>query len=293
MATANAIEVSGLTKKFGSKLALHDVSFSVPQGKIIGFLGPNGAGKTTAIRCLMDFIHPTSGTLKISGKDAHANSTELKGSIGFLPSDNQLNLGWTSADHLDLATRIRGGQAATRRLIELLELDTRAKVKSLSTGNKQKLSIILAFTGTPQLLIMDEPTKGLDPVLQNTIYEMLAEFAGQGKTVFFSSHNLAEVQRICDSVILIKDGKVIAQQSVDEIRGANTHVIRVTTKDAMSRSVLDQLGAEVKSHHDHAVEMTFRGDLNLLMRYLTKLTILDLSIGHASLEDLFLEMYKD
>jgi ABC-2 type transport system ATP-binding protein len=293
MATTHAIQVKNLTKKFGNKTALSDVSFSVPKGEIVGFLGPNGAGKTTAIRSLMDFIRPTSGSIIINGKDAHASSTELKNIIGFLPSDLQLNPTWTAEDHIKIADSVRGESEETQKLVELLDLDTSVKVKNLSTGNKQKLSIVLAFAGNPKIIIMDEPTRGLDPVLQNTIYEMLEKYTKQGNTVFFSSHNLSEVQRICDTVILIKDGKVVTEQGMKEIRGLKSHIISATTKKKLSLTKLVSLGAEITALKDCHVEMTFKGKLNPLIEYLAEQTILDIDIGHANLEDLFLEMYKD
>ncbi len=289
----NAIQVQKLTKRFGSKLALNGVSFTVPKGQIVGFLGPNGAGKTTTIRCMMDFIRPSSGIIKIDGKNAQEKSTELKQIIGFLSSDSQINGSWTVADHLEIVKKMRGQYAKTNELVQLLDLDTKAKVKNLSSGNKQKLSIVLAFAGQPKILIMDEPTRGLDPVLQNNIYEMLEDYAKQGNTVFFSSHNLAEVQRVCDTVIIIKDGKIITEQGMKEIRGINTHIVHVNTSNKLDRQQLDKLDVELISITDYSAQIKLKGKLNPLLEYLTKQAILDLSIGHASLEDLFLEMYKD
>lgn len=289
---AAAIKVSQLTKQFGQKEALSGVSFEVPEGSIFGFLGPNGAGKTTTIRCIMDFIRPSSGSVRVFGKDAHEFSTELKGMIGFLPADMQLNPKWTAADHLKLAEDVRGGWERDR-LVRLLELDINSKVGHLSSGNKQKLSILLAFAGRPKLLIMDEPTRGLDPVLQNTLYDLLKDFTKQGNTVFFSSHNLSEVQRICDAVVLIKEGKVVTSQGMDEIRGANIHVITASAKKALDRAELTKRNAEVISFSRLHVALKIKGDINPLMTYLLGRGLHDLSVTHASLEDIFLEKYKE
>lgn len=288
-----AIEVKKLTKVFGSKRALHNVSFSVPKGAIFGFLGPNGAGKTTAIRCMMDFIRPTSGTITIFGKDSHKDSAELKKHIGFLPSDLQLDPNWTVGDHLKLVKSVRGSNSGVSALIKQFELQRRSKVKQLSTGNKQKLSILLALAGQPKLLIMDEPSRGLDPVLQNTLYDLLRDFVARGNTIFFSSHNLSEVQRMCDAVVLIKDGKVVTEQGMDEIRGANIHIISATTQKVMLKSELTELGAEVQSFDKFHVTLKIAGEVGRVVSYLGSHKLSDLTVSHASLEDIFLAKYKE
>lgn len=288
----NAIEVTALTKKFGAKKALDDVSFTVPKGAIFGFLGPNGAGKTTTIRCLMDYLRPTQGTLTILGQDAHADSTALKRRIGFLSSDLQINPQWTGEDHINLAAKVKGKIGAAQELISTLQFDPKARVKSLSTGNKQKLSVILAFVGDPEILIMDEPTRGLDPVLQSALNNLLRDFARSGRTVFFSSHDLAEVQNLCDAVVFIKEGKVITNQSMYDIRGMNVHVISAVGKKPFNVAALQQQGAQIVTHKDTEVSLKIKGDFNGVLRELTKNELTDLDMTHASLEDVFLEQYK-
>lgn len=292
MATEQAIEVRGLTKLYGSKAALSDVTFSVPAGTIFGFLGPNGAGKTTTIRCLMDFIRPTAGSITIFGKDAHTNNAQLKRTIGFLSSDLQLNEQWKVKEHIYLAEKIRGEHAKSSDFSQLFELDEDARVKNLSTGNKQKLSLVLALIGQPTLLIMDEPTRGLDPVLQNIMYDLLKDFASKGNTVFFSSHNLSEIQRICDGVIIIKEGNIITAQGMDEIRGANVHIVNAVTTKELDEAALKALGVQIESFDPHRVSLSVKGSLGPVITYLVKAELLDLSVSHASLEDVFLEKYK-
>lgn len=288
----NIIEVKKLSKHFGAKKALENVSFFVPKGSIYGFLGPNGAGKTTTIRCLMDFIRPSQGTVTILGQDAYTNSAELKKHIGFLSADTELNLGWTGNDHIQLTQSIRGSSKNTTKLIKLLDLDTKLRVKSLSSGNKQKLAIILAFIGQPKLLIMDEPTRGLDPMLQNVLYDLLKEFTASGGTVFFSSHNLSEVQRVCDAVIIIKDGKIIAEKTMQDIRGMNMHVITAQSTNPFDTENLKAPGVSIATNHPHEITLTVQGDINPVLRKLVKYPITDIDISHANLEDIFMEQYK-
>src|SRR5665213_1808294 len=199
-----AISVNKVSKKYGSKPALNDVSFKVSSGTIFGFLGPNGAGKTTTIRCIMNFIAADSGSIKIFDKKVDLNSQELKRDIGYLPSSDSLYRHWKVKDHLIFASKVRD-VAVDYELAHNLELDIDAKVENLSTGNKQKIMIALALIGSPKLLILDEPTKGLDPILQNQLYDLLIEHRKNGGTVFMSSHNLPEVEKVCDSVAVIKD----------------------------------------------------------------------------------------
>jgi ABC-2 type transport system ATP-binding protein len=290
--TQNAIEVTGLTKKFGAKKALDDVSFAVPKGAIFGFLGPNGAGKTTTIRCLMDYLRPTQGQLTILGKDTRTDSTELKQQIGFLSSDLQINPHWTGEEHISLAAKVKGGLGAAKDLVATLQLDTKARVKSLSTGNKQKLAVVLAFVGNPEILIMDEPTRGLDPVLQSVLNGLLRDFAKSGRTVFFSSHDLAEVQSLCDSVVFIKEGKVITSKSMFDIRGMDVHVISAVGKRAFDIPALRSQGAQIVTHNKTEVTLKIKGDFNGVIRTLAKNELTDLDMTHASLEDVFLEQYR-
>jgi ABC-2 type transport system ATP-binding protein len=291
-ASPAAISIQGLTKTFGSKRALHNVSFEVPVGEIYGFLGPNGAGKTTTIRCLMDFIHPTKGSITILGKDAHEQSTYLKQKIGFLSSDQQLNPRWTGEDHIRLAAGIRGSQKHARELSKLLGYNPYLRVKALSTGNKQKLAIVLAFMGNPELLIMDEPTRGLDPMLQKLLYDLLRDYAKNGKTVFFSSHNLNEVQALCDSVAFIKDGKILTQKSMYDIRGMNVHIISATATKPFVVAELKAAGVTVVQHKGVTITIKVKGDFNKALRALARYELTDLDMTHANLEDIFLEQYK-
>ena len=293
MTKSSAIKIKKLSKSFGKHTALHNVSFEVPEGQIFGFLGPNGAGKTTTIRCVMDFIKPTHGSVEILGLDAHRDSAELKQSIGYLSADYQLNGGWTGKDHIRLFQKTKGSTSNLNDLIGSLGLNTSVKVKNLSSGNKQKLAVVLAFIGDPRLLIMDEPTRGLDPMLQNVLYDLLNDFVSKGNTVFLSSHNLSEVQKICSSVVLIKNGAVITEQSMNKIRGLKIHLVEAKTEKPIKLASLKLKGVEVVDYTDENVRLKVHGDLNEVLHILTKHKLVDLNVEHASLEDVFLEHYKD
>lgn len=290
-----AIEVEALSKNFGSKLALAGVTFSVPYGSIFGFLGPNGAGKTTTIRCLMDFIRPASGSIKLLGRDAQIDSAILKQSIGYLSSDSQFYPDWTAEDHIKLFESIKGRSPTRNKLVKRLGLDMRTKVKALSSGNKQKLAIVLCFVGDPELVIMDEPTRGLDPLLQNELYKILSEFVTDNKTVFLSSHNLGEVERICDSVVLIKDGVIVEEKTMANIRDMKVHIVNATTAQVFDVAKLRSLNnVEVISNYGgKTITLKVRGNLNQVLSDLTKYRLSDVSINHLSLEDVFLEQYRN
>jgi ABC-2 type transport system ATP-binding protein len=287
---ASAISISRLTKQFGTTTALDGVSLTIPEGKIFGFLGPNGAGKTTTIRCLMDFIRPTSGKIVIFGKDATRESAELKKRVGYLSSDMELRGSWTARTHINFLGGIKGpGQA--EELVKEFNLDLDTKVRNLSSGNKQKLAIILAFLGEPRLLIMDEPTRGLDPLLQNQLYAKLREFARGGGSVFFSSHNLTEVQQLCDSVAVIRQGKIVASETMQNLLKMRVHLIQATAKKAFDEADFAGTDVEVTSRAGKSITLRAKGEIDAVLKALAKYDLTDLEVTHASLEDVFMEYY--
>jgi ABC-2 type transport system ATP-binding protein len=287
---ANAISIKNVTKTFGSKRALDNVSLKVETGHIFGFLGPNGAGKTTMIRCLMDYIRPSSGAVTIIGKDAQQNSAELKDQIGYLSSDMQLHPNWTGRTHIDFLSGIEGRGRADE-LVKRFDLDLTRKVRHLSSGNKQKLSIILAFLGEPKLLIMDEPTRGLDPLLQNELYDLLHEFANNGGTVFLSSHNLAEVQHLCDSVAVIRDGKIVAAEAMRDILQMSVHIVQAVASKSFVRKDFDIKGVEVIGGSGKNISLKVHGEIGHVVELLSNYNLTDLEVSHANLEDVFMEYY--
>jgi ABC-2 type transport system ATP-binding protein len=286
------IEIKHLTKFYGHKRALKDISFSIEHGEIFGYLGPNGAGKTTTINCMMDFIKPTNGKVLINNLDANKQSTALKSLIGYVSSDVSLYDNWTGSEHLNFLQDIRGKSVILNRLIKDFQFDPSLKCKKLSTGNRQKLSIIMALMHSPSLLILDEPTRGLDPLLQHVFYDYLREFKQMGSTIFFSSHNLAEVEHVCDRVAIIKEGNIEAVESISEMKSKRMYLVTIEFEGDFPKSKLAELKAELIEKYDHKVKIKVPGDVNKLLDVLSTVKLTDLHIEQASLEEIFLEYYR-
>ena len=289
---ANAIEVKNLKKHFGKVKALDGVSFEVGKGEVFGFLGPNGAGKTTTIRLMMDFLRPTEGEIKIFDLDTNQDSVELKKKIGYLSPEDRLYKGWTGQEHVDFIRSIRGNSRKAQLLVKDLDLDLERRVWQLSTGNKQKLSLVLSMMSDPDLLIMDEPTLGLDPILQERIYQMLDKLGHQGKTIFMSSHYLLEVEKVCDKVAIIKEGKLVATEHIADLKKKKMYSVRATFENEVDANIFKLSGVEVKDQHKDFIELVVKGDINQVVRALSEHKLKDLDIERASLEDIFLEFYK-
>lgn len=286
------LEVKNLSKCFGKVNAVDDISFSVEKGEIFGFLGPNGAGKTTTIRCIMDFLRPSLGNINVFGLDSLKNSSEIKKRVGYLPADVSLYDGWTGQDHFNFLEKVKGKSENLSELIEKFDYNPKIKFKNLSTGNKRKLGIIIALMHKPELIILDEPTAGLDPLLQNTTYEILQDYQKTGSTIFMSSHNLAEVDRICSKVVIIKDGKIVATEGVSDLKNKKIHVVTVHFNGPFEPNNLLFEGAEVQEKLPDGLILDVKGDLNPLVKKLGAYDIRDLEISHASLEEVFLEFYN-
>lgn len=286
------IEIKNLKKYFGKVKAVDGVSFSVSAGEVFGFLGPNGAGKTTTIRCLMDFIRPTGGTVSILGKDSQKDSVELKSKIGYLPGNVKLNNNWTGYEHVKFVESIRGKSGNVTELAQKFDLDLSKKFKQLSSGNKQKLGLVIALMNNPEIIVMDEPTMGLDPLLQNTIYEILLDLKSKGKTIFVSSHNLPEVERLCDRVGIIKEGKMVAVETLKELEGKKLHKIEIRFSEKVKKSDFEFDGVEKVEEIADGVILTVGGNLNPVIKKIAKYNIKDIEITHATLEEVFLKFYE-
>ena len=286
----SALVVRNLSKIFPNGTGIDSLNFEVESGKIFGFLGPNGSGKTTLIRCLMDEIKSYDGAIEIFSQNPRSNA-ELKKMIGYISSGPQLYDSWNGHDHLNFLKKYRGTFDA-KPFIKRLDLDMNTKYRDLSSGNKQKLALLVALYGAPKLLIMDEPTKALDPLLQQEFYKILFEYRRSGGTVFMSSHNLPEVERLCDSFALIKKGKIIVNESIDALKNLSIKEVSVTTEEPLNTSLLKAAGANVTSHHASTATLRVRGDINPIIKLLARHKIKDIQITHADLEDIFMEFYK-
>jgi ABC-2 type transport system ATP-binding protein len=288
----NAIEVTDLRKHYGKLHAVDGISFSVEEGEIFGFLGPNGAGKSTTIRILMGFNKPTSGTATIMGSKLFFGAEATKKQLGYLPGNVKLHDNWTGWDHIRFFESVRGKSETVRELMKKLDYNPLAKFRHLSSGNKQKLGLILALMNNPKVLVMDEPTVGLDPLLQNTIYEILLDMKKKGTTIFISSHNLPEVERLCDRVAIIKDGKLVAVENIKALGEKKLHKIEARFADKYTVEEFEGKGVDKVEEVADGVVITVSGDINITMKKLATHKLLDLDVTHASLEDVFMKFYE-
>lgn len=287
-----AIEIENLKKYFGKTHAVDGITLAVEQGEIFGFLGPNGAGKTTTIRCMMDFLKPTEGNIKIFNLDSRQDSVKIKEKTGYLTGDVRLYDGWTGWDHIKFLEKVRGRKSNAENLLNKLDLNPNIKFKTLSSGNKQKLGLILAIMFESELMILDEPTLGLDPLLQNIVYDILEDLKAKGSTVFMSSHNLAEVERLCSRVGIIKDGNLVAVESIEAMRGKRMHLVKIFFSGKFQNSSFTGSNITIQQEMPDGIVLGVKGDINPLIKSLSQYKIKDLEISHASLEEIFLEFYS-
>jgi ABC-2 type transport system ATP-binding protein len=288
------IHVDGLKKYFKKAKAVDGISFMIERGEIFGFLGPNGAGKTTTIRCMMDFLRPNAGRIRILKKDSHLHSVELKSDIGYLPGTVKLYDQWTGQEHVDFSRRFSQRGDRADEIARRLSLDLSKKTKDLSSGNRQKLGIVLALMFEPEVLIWDEPTLALDPLLQQEVYALLKEASANGATVLMSSHNLAEVERVCNRVAIIKQGKIIAVDEIQNLRQKNMYTVLVHFSGQMpAREALASETVRIIDEVERGYLAKVSGDINAFLRTVAQFEISDINIEKASLEDVFLEFYKN
>ncbi len=288
----SAISVKNLKKHFGEKKAVDGISFDVAEGEVFSFLGPNGAGKTTTIRCMMDFIRPSDGEVQILGMDAEKDSVAIKKQLGFLSAEVRLYERWTGKEHIDFFKKIVGDGNSADDLVSRLDFDPTVRAFALSSGNRQKLGIILALMANPKVIILDEPTTGLDPLLQHTVYQILSDARKNGATIFMSSHNLSDVERISDRVGIIRAGKMVATESIASLRKKHLYTAHVTFKNKVARKEIEEPGLEIASELPTGFDIRVTEDLDRLVKKLSKFSIQDIEIEHAGLEEIFLKYYE-
>ncbi len=286
------IEVNNLTKLYGhgKVRGIENMSFSVEEGELFGFIGPNGAGKSTTIRILMNMLKPTSGTARIFNLDCKTRSRIVKRNVGYIPSEVRFYPGASVRELLDYACRLRGSaKGCWHELAEYFQLDAEKKFSELSIGNRRKLSIINAMMHKPRLLILDEPTGGLDPLMQEKFFEKLLECRKNGATIFFSSHNLSEVQKYCSRVALVKNGHI---EMMPDLTSMPMHSVELTTSSDASM-LFDKIRATGIHRSNGCIRFMLPGeDLSSLLDMLAGMDISDVVITKPSLEEVFHKIYN-
>jgi ABC-2 type transport system ATP-binding protein len=287
------IEVNNLTKYYGKSRGIVDVSFAEEEGEIFGFIGPNGAGKSTTIRLLLSLIHPTSGSAKVFGKDVTTHGPEIRRDIGYLPSEVYYYEGMKVKDLLKYSASFYGHDC-TQRINELsgiMELEMNRRISDLSYGNKKKVGIVQGLLHSPKLLFLDEPTAGLDPLMQRNFFDMIRQENARGVTVFFSSHILGEVQRLCTRVGIIREGRIVEISDIRTLQQNNYKKVHVEAP-GLAPSSFDLPGMTNLQVEDNTVHFFFKGDINLVLQKISGVQVDDLTIEEPTLEEIFMHYYE-
>lgn len=285
------IEITNLTKDFGNSRGIFDLSFPLKQGEIVGFLGSNGAGKTTTIRHLMGFLKPQRGSAKILGMDCFADASSVQEKVGYLPGEIAFMDNMTGQEFIQFMADMKKikDMDYARELMDVFQIDTRVKIKKMSKGMKQKVGLIIAFMQDAPILILDEPTTGLDPLMQNEFVELIKEEKEKGKTILMSSHMFEEIENTCERIIMIKDGRMVADEDINVIRSEMSKHYEITfsnVKDAMEFQ--KQYPGERK---ENTVYLLSKENINHLLSELCKYQIKDLNVRYQTLEEVFMKYY--
>ncbi len=289
----SVIEVSQLTKYYGKSRGIVDVSFNVEEGEIFGFIGPNGAGKSTTIRLLLSLIHPTSGSARVFGLDVVSQGPKIRRDIGYLPSEVYYYEGMKVIDLLKYSASFYDCDCAERMrvLSETMELEMNRRISDLSYGNKKKVGIVQGLLHSPKLLFLDEPTAGLDPLMQRKFFDLIRQENARGVTVFFSSHFLGEVQRLCNRVGIIREGKIAEISDIRTLQQNNYKKVRVEAQ-GLDPKVFELPGVTNMQSEDSSVHFFFKGDINQVLRKVSTYQVSDVSIEEPTLEEIFMHYYE-
>lgn len=289
------IETKNLTKSYGKARGIVDVSLTVNEGEIFGFIGPNGAGKSTTIRTLLSLIFKTSGEARIFGLDCEKDKVKILSDVGYLPSEVFYYDNMKAVDLLKYSASFykKDCSAKIKTLSSALELDLNKKIEDMSLGNKKKVGIIQGLLHSPRLIILDEPTSGLDPLMQKTFFDLIKNENQHGATVLFSSHILSEVQRICDRVAIIKEGRIIDTQKISELQQNSYKKVSFTVKNSAKIDSFSVAGAMKTEVQGDSVSFIFKGDCNLLLAEIGKYPLKNVDISEPSLEEIFMHYYSD
>lgn len=290
----NVIEIKNLTKTYGKARGISDISFNVEEGEIFGFIGPNGAGKSTTIRTLLSLIYPTSGSATIFGKDTVQFAPEIKKEIGYLPSEVFYYDNMKVKDLLNYSASFykKDCKKRIKELAEIMDLDLNKKIDDLSLGNKKKVGIVQGLLHEPKLIILDEPTSGLDPLMQQKFFELLEEENRKGATILFSSHILTEVQRLCNRVAIIKEGKIVTVEKISTLKENTYKKFKVETKETLDSKYFNLMGVNKLEVKGNLTSFLFKGNINDVMRKIADIEITNLWIEEPDLEEIFLHYYE-
>jgi beta-exotoxin I transport system ATP-binding protein len=289
-----AIRVEGLVKRYGTTEAVRGIDLEVRRGEIFGFVGPNGAGKSTTIRCLLDLLRPTAGSIRVLDRDPRVEGVLMRRHIGYVPGELRLPDRMTARQLTTEVERLRGidDGASADQLAERLALDLDRRLRDLSTGNRRKVALLLAFATAPDLLILDEPTNGLDPLMQHTFLELIREARDRGTTVFLSSHVLSEVQRAADRMAVLRAGRIVAQGTVDEIRGRARQRLDVWFAEDVDPQALSAVpGLADPTLDGRRLSATLSGPVEPVLAFLAAHRVTSVVIDEPDLEDAFLDIY--
>lgn len=290
----NTIEIKNLTKTYGTARGITNVSFNVEEGEIFGFIGPNGAGKSTTIRTLLSLIYPTSGSAKIFGKDCIEFGPEIKKQIGYLPSEVFYYDNMKVIDLLNYSASFykKDCRKRIKELADIMDLDLNKKIDDLSYGNKKKVGIVQGLLHEPKLIMLDEPTSGLDPLMQQKFFDLLKEENKKGATILFSSHVLSEVQKMCERVAIIKEGKIIKIERISDLKENNFKNFEVETISKIDKEYFNIIGVTNLLVKENSIRFLFKGNINLILQKISVIEIANLWIEEPSLEDVFMHYYE-
>ena len=294
--TSSVIRTEGLTKFYGKHRGLVDLTFEVEAGQVVGYLGPNGSGKTTTIRLLLDFIRPTSGRAEVFGLDARTDSLEIRSKVGFLPGELTAYDGMTGWEILTYYSNLRGGVdwRYAESLADRLELDLTRKIRNLSKGNKQKVGLVQAFMARPELLILDEPTGGLDPLMQQEFYRLVLDAKEEGQTVFLSSHVMTEVEKVADRVGIIREGRLVLDEDVATLKARALRQLEIHFGEPVSLDDFQGIaGVREMSVEGNELKCTVAGSVDELVKAAARFEVLNISSQEPDLEDIFLDYYRE
>jgi ABC-2 type transport system ATP-binding protein len=292
-----AIMIQGLVKFYGNFQALHGVDLKVERGEIFGFLGPNGAGKTTTIRCMLDLIRPQGGNIQVLGLDPQGDPVAVRSRVGYLPGELSMEDNLKVEAQLRYYADLRGNTidwTFVRQLAQRLELDLTMAIKNLSKGNKQKVGVVQAIMHRPELMLLDEPTAGLDPLMQQEVYRLLREAQSDGATVFFSSHIIGEVESLAERVAIIRQGVIVEEAEPSHLKSMTIRRVHIRFKNAVDPTPLTQISnVSLMSQSDGlSVTLQVGGEMDALVKLLANFPVSDLETERPSLESIFMDYYK-